>query len=326
MSTYIQTKVQRENIGCSYASFHHTLLERTDHSVFSCAKLCSSVDECRRFMFDEESKECILYESGENCISSQDVHNMVCYLQKSVCGETKCTRCPIGYYGDQCQHVIEDCSDGIRKNLVPEKSLMSYIRPKADGRILEVKCDFKWGGYTILLYRFQGCQEVDYNKTWKEYSDGFGTSYGNYWFGLANIYDILQNYPQFFLNIVIFGQTGHQTSYYQLFDISTYDDDYRISLQLFKDDTANPTGDSLTNGLYNIDGRPFSTYDRDFSNNDCPARFIGGWWYLDNPVCSRANVHGKRDGGNFEATWHWLDNLGSRTDFSDIQLKLQRKQ
>ncbi|KAK6170989.1 hypothetical protein SNE40_019259 [Patella caerulea] len=328
-SKYIKTSVLEESSYCKDRGIYGLILQEIKCSLIDCSRFCSKIDNCRRFMFDNKDNHCSLYESSENCFTSEDLSKKMCFRLISVCDDVNCTRCPIGYYGDQCQNIIEDCSDGTQKGVVPDKKMMSFIRPSPDGPVLELQCDFRWGGLTVIQSRTKSCLEVDFNRTWHDYSVGFGYRHGNYWIGLENVHRILQNHPKFKLGVLLVHDSpmGPAQGYYHGFNISNNADNYKITIDSYSPNSKYDSGDSLTNGSYNINGRPFSTYDKDSSNNDCPGRFGGGWWYIDDPVCSRANVNGKRDsvGDTFEATWHWLDNLGNITNYRDISLLLNRE-
>ncbi|KAK6173736.1 hypothetical protein SNE40_017140 [Patella caerulea] len=271
-------------------------------------------------MYDEETKLCSLYESGENCLVADAMDNKVCYKQNYVCGESNCTRCPIGYYGDQCQHIIRDCHDGFTKALFPPKIMLSFIQPAVNSPITEVICGFRQFGWTRILSRHINCLEVDFNRTYGAFSDGFGNPPGNHFIGLENIYRIIENHDSLILRVEFtFVDRTFKFGDYNNFAISSKIDNFRLMIGSYRD---GPTfsGDSLVNGIHNLNGRPFSTFDRDFTNHSCPDRFGGGWWYLDDPVCSRSNINGKRHGEDFESTWHWLDDFGNKTSFSAINL------
>ncbi|KAK6187184.1 hypothetical protein SNE40_005265 [Patella caerulea] len=202
--------------------------------------------------------------------------------------------------------------------------MLSFISPVSKQPPIEVKCQFQYGGLTLIQYRNIDCLEVNFNRSWEEYVHGFGNIHGNYWLGLENIHNIGKRFPRYKLCVVLTAGDVYYQGYYYEFNISSSTDDYRVHIVTFDDDPGDSTGDALTKGIYNINGRPFSTYDRDSTSYGCPRRFQAGWWYLDDPVCSRSNVNGKRSAGEFEATWHWLDNLGNRTDFSKVILRLLR--
>ncbi|KAK6187572.1 hypothetical protein SNE40_005568 [Patella caerulea] len=327
-SKYIKTQVFREGSNCVKDGFDAMgIMENRSRSLIHCSILCSSTENCRRFMFDKETKLCSMFESGENCITDEEVDNIICYRQKYVCNKLHCTRCPIGYYGDQCQHIIQDCSEGRSKLLFPEKKMLSFIHPSLNGPVIEVNCLFEWGGLTYIHYRNYNCLELDFNRTMDEYADGFGHPHGNYWLGLEHVYNILQNYRSFELQVVFTFDSPDWNwvqGFYYGFNISDRLDHYRVTFSFYSGSPTSPSGDSLTSGAYTINGRPFSTYDSDSSNHDCPGRFNGGWWYLDDPVCSRANVNGKRHDTSFESSWHWQDDLGDRTSFHKVNLGVVR--
>ncbi|KAK6175462.1 hypothetical protein SNE40_013922 [Patella caerulea] len=323
-SIYLQTKMFQEIQTCENDNYHHPISEHQVVSQIDCSRLCTSVEECRQFMFDKQTKLCSLFEASENCFSAGDIQHKVCYRQKSICNSTKCSRCPVGYYGDQCENIIVDCRDGRDRSVVTIKKQRSYIQPSANGSVIEVLCDFKWGK-TLIMRRTTLCKEVDFNRTWNEYVMGFGAIHAEYWLGLENVFNILQNFPTAnVLNIILRdGYTALFQSHYRGFDISNDPNDYTVSISGFDNGT---TGDSLTNGIYSINGRPFSTYDRDHTSHNCPGRFHGGWWYLDDSVCSRANLFGRRSGYTIESTCHWQDDFGLETNFTTIEMILKRWQ
>ncbi|XP_050392517.1 angiopoietin-1 [Patella vulgata] len=323
-SNYLLTRTINELKKCKYATIRQPILEKTTVSLLGCSRLCTSVEECKRFMFDENKKLCSLFRHGEHCFTSDDVHNKVCYIQKSVCNDITCTRCPIGYYGDKCQKVIQDCTDGVNKSVVPEGLGYAFIKPIGSGQVEEVRCDFRYDGWTYIETREENCLELDFNRTFEEYSTGFGNRYGNYWLGLENIYNILQNHGQFLLDFYFtFNNSNVEHCRYSKFDIANRDNLYRITIGEFRG-LKGPMVDPLTNGTFNIDGRPFSTFDRDFSNHDCPGRFMAGWWYLDDVVCSQSNVHGRRSENIPEARLHWLDILGEEIYIKNSHIKIKR--
>ncbi|KAK6170953.1 hypothetical protein SNE40_019231 [Patella caerulea] len=327
-SKYHQTKVLKESPECSSKNFDVTMSELSTLSLLDCSRFCSSTEDCRRFMFEKETKLCSIFESGKNCITDGEVNGKVCFRLKSVCDDVNCIRCPVGYYGDQCQHIIQDCTDGITKSVVPLKRLMAFIQSSSSTVVVEVKCDFIYGGWLVISNRETTCLELDFNKTWKEYSTRIGDPRGNYWLGLEHLHQILRNPNRYALEVIIVYETTNQArATYLGLNISDASDNYRITIDSYVPHGTIPSGDSLTNGIYSIHGRPFSTYDRDFSNNNCPVRFNSGWWYLDDPVCSRANINGRRYNVSvpFESTWHWLDDLGPRTDISMFILRIKKE-
>ncbi|ESO87052.1 hypothetical protein LOTGIDRAFT_154538 [Lottia gigantea] len=322
-SKYLKTRVFYEPSGCEENIFYNYLKTTTSSTPSSCGLQCSTTTDCRRIMFDRKTKICLMFESGENCFHHENIEDKDCYRLRYVASGQNYTRCPIGYYGDTCQNIIEDCSDGF--NRFRPVQLISYIKPAASDKVLVANCHFNWDGMTYVQYRFSKCLEEDFNRTWTEYVNGFGHNHGEHWLGLQNMYNILQNYDSYKLQIYLSINGQGWQHYYYSFHLQNETSAFRFSKSRIKGHSEFPAGDSLTNGSYSLEGRPFSTYDRDQSNNDCPDRFKGGWWYLDDPVCSRGNLNGRRNATNFESRIHWLDNLGTLTDFSEVQIRLTRE-
>ncbi|KAK6175459.1 hypothetical protein SNE40_013919 [Patella caerulea] len=157
ISNYLQTKMFQEIQTCGKGYYYHPISDHKVPSQIDCSQLCTSTEECRQFMFDKQTKLCSLFEAGENCFSAGDIQHKVCYRQKSVCNSTKCSRCPVGYYGDKCENIIADCKDGHMRSVVPINSgRRSYIQPSANGPVIEVLCDFKWNKtFTVKLTSFK---------------------------------------------------------------------------------------------------------------------------------------------------------------------------
>ncbi|KAK6167383.1 hypothetical protein SNE40_021423 [Patella caerulea] len=220
---------------------------------------------------------------------------------------------------------VLDCKEGRDKNVTPAGIiLLSFIQPSVNGPVVEVKCDFRSSTRTYVYIRETNCLEIDGNKTFNEYSNGFGHTVGNYFLGLEHIYNILQiGYFSMGIRFEFDGQVAK--GYYHKFVIDSKANNYRLSIGFFQNDSAFSCGDSVINGAFSLNGRPFSTLDHDLTNHSCPVRFGGGWWYLDNHVCSRSNVNGRRSGNNFESTWHWQDTLGKTTSFSSMNMFLRYK-
>ncbi|ESP01881.1 hypothetical protein LOTGIDRAFT_172347 [Lottia gigantea] len=295
--SYIQTSMFYEPSTCHQSAFNNFLLSIQEVSVKKCSLRCSVTLNCRRFMFDVKTKNCFLYESGENCFSDGNIGDKRCYRQRWLCTEVNCVRCPIGYYGDACQHIIQDCSDQNLTLSTASSFIKSYIRPASNGVILEAKCVYKPGIFqaTLIQSRDNNCSEVSFTKTWDEYANGFGYIHSEYWLGLNHVYNILQNHPSFQFYYRMTSLTETKTGIHHNFSISNAANSFRV-ISAF-DLSQNPRP---------IVNRLFSTYDADSTNNNCPNRFKGGWWFADGPNCNLANPNGKRNDSVFEANIHWL--------------------
>lgn len=128
-------------------------------------------------------------------------------------------------------------------------------------------------------------------ETWQRYKEGFGHRYKDFWIGNEYLHQITRQ-GEYKLEV------GVSLRSEQIFRFVNYDwiyvgnesERYAIHLGPYRPATLN--GDSLTpsnDPRRNINGKPFSTYDNDVSNN-CPTRYQAGWWFAED--CTAANLNG----------------------------------
>ncbi|KAH8416915.1 hypothetical protein KR222_001059, partial [Zaprionus bogoriensis] len=109
-------------------------------------------------------------------------------------------------------------------------------------------------GWTVILQRIKG--EVDFNRTWIEYREGFGTFDGDFIMGLETIHRLTRDQPH---ELYIHMERFNGNSFYARYDefaISGEDDQFR--LQLLGKFFGN-TDDYLDHHR----NMEFSTFDRD---------------------------------------------------------------
>ncbi|ESP04210.1 hypothetical protein LOTGIDRAFT_59037, partial [Lottia gigantea] len=117
----------------------------------------------------------------------------------------------------------------------------------------------------------------EFNRTLAEYETGFGAVYLNRWIGFNHILAILNNpHSSFTLKVQLLDINWvNCENRYTNFEIGDKTTNYVLSLNA---DTAN-CGESIT-GTPNLNGRPFSTYDVDFTGvHECALNYGGGWWF-----------------------------------------------
>lgn len=177
---------------------------------------------------------------------------------------------------------------------------------------LQVYCDMTKGGWIILQKRYDGSQ--DFNKTFKEYSEGFGTFSGEFWLGLNHIHGLtdegnwtLRVDLSSFYNETAWAEysdfhVGGGTDFVMTFDKSGY---------------QGTAGD----GLALSNGMKFSTEDKDqdmFAGGNCAMIYSGGWWY---EGCMRASINGMPYGGSWSI--HWFAWKGSEVlKSSELKIRL----
>ena len=161
------------------------------------------------------------------------------------------------------------------------------------------------GGWLVVQRRKDG--SVDFNRSWVDYEDGFGSLTGEFWYGLRPLH-CLTNQGQWEM-CIDFTLTDGTNSYlsYSSFKIGPASSNYKLSISGY-----NGIASSDPFSSHPLNGMPFTTKDRDNDNwNDnfnCALDNVGnagGWWYN---VCSHTflnhqykNTYGIRISGSWKS-------------------------
>ncbi|KAL9703829.1 hypothetical protein quinque_007347 [Culex quinquefasciatus] len=151
------------------------------------------------------------------------------------------------------------------------------------------------GGWLVIQQRVD--RALDFNRSWAEYRDGFGTVGKNdsFWLSLEAVHQITSRGSCELAVEMKDGSGRYQYARYSQFGVAGEIDKYRLTVDGYSD--SGRAGDMLSHH----NGMKFSTFD---DNNDpgdikCAQRF-GGWWFK---KCFLCNLN-YPDGG----TWHPFTN------------------
>ena len=148
---------------------------------------------------------------------------------------------------------------------------------------------------------------VDFNKGWVEYEEGFGSLTGEFWYGLRPLH-CLTNQGQWTLRID-FTFTNGTKSYlsYNNFAVGPANSQYQLSISGFTGITTDPFS------TYDINNMKFTTKDRDNDLHktancavDTHGGNGGGWWYR---ACSQIHPNHQyksNEAIRFNGKWHPL--------------------
>ena len=142
----------------------------------------------------------------------------------------------------------------------------------------EAYCDTSNGGGGWLVVQRRQDGSVDFNRTWMEYEDGFGTLTGEFWYGLKALHCLTsQGGWEMRMDIKLDNGTNIILQYEQ-FKVASAKDKYRLTVGEFQGTTADL--------MATHNGMNFTTTDsdNDLSHINCalgygPNRPTGGWWY-----------------------------------------------
>ncbi|KAK7066199.1 microfibrillar-associated protein 4 [Halocaridina rubra] len=180
-------------------------------------------------------------------------------------------------YKPSCQEIAQDQHEGVAWETNKASVGVFTVKPPKY-RPTEVRCEIERGavGWTVMLSRTNGIEL--FNRTYKEYQEGFGHPTGDYWIGNDFLHRLTTWKPHQ-LRVVMEDWDGQKTwAQYNRFRVAGPEDSYRITIEQFEADSAAGDGMEIHNGML------FSTYDRDDDNNkdgNCAQLFGGGggWWY-----------------------------------------------
>ncbi|MBN3316186.1 ANGL7 protein, partial [Atractosteus spatula] len=154
---------------------------------------------------------------------------------------------------------------------------------------VEVFCDMdtEGGGWTVIQRRQDGT--VNFNRSWKEYKEGFGDLHTEFWLGNDHIHDI-SSQGDYSLRIDLEDWNNkHKHALYESFSIEEEVNHYRLHVSGF----SGTVEDSFS---WYHNKRSFSTPD---TGNICAEISHGGWWYHQ---CFFSNLNGVYyKGGRYSA-------------------------
>ncbi|KAJ8262441.1 hypothetical protein GJAV_G00166520 [Gymnothorax javanicus] len=197
--------------------------------------------------------------------------------------------------GMQSDYPGKDCVDILQRHASGAKSGLFKIKPGGSQDVIEVYCDQDTllAGWVLVQQRMDG--SVNFNRTWKDYENGFGSvdqrGQGELWLG--NKYLHLLTQAESMLRIELEDWEGRQ--YYAEYSVrvGAEAEGYPLSVSGYQGDA----GDALVKGQPDLRAftshanMKFSTFDRDSDNweENCAEMYGGGWWYNN---CQSANLNG----------------------------------
>ncbi|XP_068135000.1 fibrinogen alpha chain [Hyperolius riggenbachi] len=169
------------------------------------------------------------------------------------------------------------------------------ISPQGSSKELSVYCDQETdiGGWLLIQQREDG--SVNFNRTWQEYRDGFGSvdasGKGELWLG--NEYIHLLSQKETVLRIELEDWSGNQAYAEYIFQLGSEEEGYALHVNSYE----GTAGDALREGSKDDskhtshNSMKFSTYDKDSDKweENCAEMYGGGWWYNN---CQAVNLNG----------------------------------
>ncbi|XP_076072757.1 ficolin-2-like [Mytilus galloprovincialis] len=174
---------------------------------------------------------------------------------------------------DNMNNIPKECED-----LHSNRSGVYTIYPTNEHQPVQVFCIMEYGKkWTVIQRRYNG--SVDFNRTWNEYKDGFGSAYGEYWIGNSHIHQMSIN-GSHELSVLLVKKNGIKAyANYSKFSVGDEQSQFLLHITGYHGDA----GDSMSSsgGILGGNMKRFTTKDRDNDDyiNNCAQTFKGGWWY-----------------------------------------------
>ncbi|KFB46146.1 AGAP010772-PA-like protein [Anopheles sinensis] len=143
---------------------------------------------------------------------------------------------------------------------------------------LEVYCEQSTfgGGWLVFTYRYGG--ELDFERSWDDFRNGFGNLNDEFWMGLEFLHQ-LTSARKYELLFEIDWDDGPELEYYHFDEFVLGSEDQQYILNFGKNNGTEGFAGSFSTLRQ---GTKFSTKDRDNdeeSTVNCAEMAIGGWWY-----------------------------------------------
>ncbi|EAT41678.1 AAEL006691-PA [Aedes aegypti] len=179
------------------------------------------------------------------------------------------------------RRIFRTCND------VPPVSGIYDIRPINATQSFQVYCEQSYGGRWLVVQNRSNGQE-NFNRSWVDYKAGFGVIGNEFWLGLDKLHQIT-TVDEYEL-LVWMGDFKDFAAYqkYKLFAVADEADNYRLTLDGWRDGTA---GESH----YVYRDQQFTTFDRDNDKSmmNCAVEMGSGYWHFDcGTGINRHNLNG----------------------------------
>ena len=217
----------------------------------------------------------------------------------------------VSRYAQTNEYLIDNCCELGEPSSKP--SGMYIIKDYYEPTNLEVAAYCSEGGWLVIQKRQDG--SVDFNRTWEEYENGFGSLTTEFWYGLDSLnYLTSKGTWEMMIDLELTDGTAISL-HYKRFKVGPADDMYRLTIGEFQgiidDPMAYHNGMRFTTKDVDNDRMPLSNCAL-YSDPEEPN---GGWWYNS---CWHINpnmiLQDNTSGLTFNNNWH---------GFKSVQMKIR---
>ncbi|XP_021965784.2 angiopoietin-related protein 7 [Folsomia candida] len=185
----------------------------------------------------------------------------------------------------------------------------------------QLTCDKEW----IIIQRRgtptpPGMDRTNFERSWIDYENGFGSLEGDFWLGLKTIHDLTEEgYTQLLVDLKDWaGEKKY--AMYNVFQVAGTQDKYRLKVAGY----TGTAGDAVD--YHN--GYQFSTTDNDndgYGHINCAQQHRGGWWYK---TCAFADLNSiYHNSSTLEKGWigvMWFPWKGEDYSLKTAEMKIRK--
>ena len=181
-------------------------------------------------------------------------------------------------------------------------------------RPFRVWCDMDNGQWVVFQKRKNG--EVNFNRGWSEYVNGFGDPKWEYWLGLEKIHCLTAAVFRSELRVDLGDLNGNKKyAQYNFFSVNNNLTNYRLNIGAYSGNAGDALHGVSCRRFVSHDGMAFATYDRN-NGARCARSNSAGWWYNN---CWCALLNGPYNGYNTNG-WTGFTNI-----LKSIEMKLRTR-
>jgi len=210
-----------------------------------------------------------------------------------------------------------DCYDIKKIDPLSPSGVYKIYPVFSEGLLVYCDQETEGGGWTLFQRRFNG--ELDFQKNFVSYANGFGNPNSEYWLGLEKLHQITK-FGLYSLRVDLEDFEENKVyAKYKSFSIGKRDS---YTLNYDPSSYEGTAGDSL---LEYHNGHSFSTFDRDQDTwgQNCAEAYKGGWWHKS---CHYSNLNGLYLGGETKQSaigmvWEAFKGYGYALKVSEMKFK-----
>ncbi|XP_066936202.1 ficolin-2-like [Clytia hemisphaerica] len=189
------------------------------------------------------------------------------------------------------------------------------------GEEKEVFCDMTGGGWTMIQRRLNG--DIDFNRGWQSYKEGFGDVNGDFWIGLETIREM-----SVLLNNTLIRIQGESFNEDRRFIIAKgfYIEDEQKKYKLHAGTMINDEWDIGHDWTYH-GGSMFTTRDDDNDKkggSNCAQKYPCAWWYVNCYALNANRAPAKQQQTTYADGISWPAWLGDFQSLKTINMAIKK--